>query len=153
MHFATTWKNPLLPPRKKSLWYPSLLCADQGLSNFLHMSHYPPNISFRDTYLSWCNNTIAQIRQCFSVFTGPNDFGAGTRARVKNFRCMESEPGPEISVPLPQSCFRLLVYDTKYAFAQRNLFSCFSINSVFQDFVQVKASTSCEFSRHNIQII
>jgi len=30
------------------------------------------------------------MRQWFSVFNGPNDFGGG--ARAKNFRCLESEP-------------------------------------------------------------
>jgi len=105
---ATTWKSHYCSQLEKIFLTPKLVCVLIRVSQtVLHMSRYPSNISFRDTYLCRCNNTIVQIRQWLSVFNGQNHFGALTGARTKNFRYLQPEPEPEILVPAPQSCLRL----------------------------------------------
>jgi len=65
------------------------LCVVQGFFNvftcdpLIHQTYY-----FATTHLRWFNNTIAQIIQWFSVFTGPNHFEPKPKflnAGAKNF--------------------------------------------------------------------
>jgi len=55
-------------------------------------------------HLRWCNNTIVQKRQWFSVSM---DQIIWARVRAKIFRYLEPQPESEISVLVQQPCFGL----------------------------------------------
>jgi len=87
----TTWKNPLFPPWKKSFRCPSsFVCRSGFLKLFAHVPLSIKYIISRHLIYAEKKNAIAQIRQWFAVFNGPNHFGA--RAQAKNSRFLKSEP-------------------------------------------------------------
>jgi len=149
MRLAATWQNPLLPPPWKKYFRPPcmLLCVQiRAFQTFctcptIHQTHH-----FATPHLCWCNNTIIQISQCFSVFNWLNRFGAG----AKSFWMLEPDLQPkkldvwswsqslkfEFRIHSPAYAICSPPY-TENAFAKINLILCFNISKVSQNFVQV----------------